>query len=125
MNPVSTKTWPHMGPIWASIWAHMCNPYGPIRLLSTCFIWVPCGFPIWVPALAQIFLRYVYISEYGPVRFGVRLFQKGPSWIAKWGPRSKVKSIIAQSLVSRTETWQRIVINKTKMSFLVTMKINY
>ena len=33
MNPVSTKTWPHMGPIWATIWAPYEQP-----------IWGPYGF---------------------------------------------------------------------------------
>ena len=33
MNPASTKTWPHMGPIWAFIWGPYEQP-----------IWGPNGF---------------------------------------------------------------------------------
>ena len=103
MNPVSPKTWPHMGPIWVTIWAtHM----GPIRFLSTCFIWIPCGFPNIVQISAQ-------------------LVQKGPACVAQLGSQILVISNNARNIVSWTATWQLSVINKTKMSFLFTIKIDY
>ena len=97
MNPVSPKTWPHMGPIWVTIWAtHM----GPIRFLSTCFIWIPCGFPNIVQISAQ-------------------LVQKGPACVAQLGSQILVISNNARTLVSWTAMWQRSVINKTKNVILV------
>ena len=97
MNPVSPKTWPHMGPIWVTIWAtHM----GPIRFLSTCFIWIPCGFPNIVQISAQS-------------------VQKGPACVAQLGSQILVISNNARTLVSWTAMWQRSVINKTKNVILV------
>ena len=56
---------------------------GAIRFLSTCFIWFPCGLPIWVPDPAHSFHRSCpQFRPYGPHTVFVHLFHMGPMWVA-------------------------------------------
>ena len=48
MNPVSPKTYPHMGPIY------MSNPYGAHNVFVHLFHWIPCWFPNIVQISAQL-----------------------------------------------------------------------
>ena len=56
---------------------------GAIRFLSTCFIWFPCGLPIWVPDPAHSFHRSCpQFRPYGPHTVFVHLLHMGPMWVA-------------------------------------------
>ena len=123
MNQVSTKTWPHMGPIWATIWAPYDQPiwgqYGFCPPVSYGFH-VECGFPIWVPASAHIFPRYCQpFCPVGPGTVLVRLFQKGLKWVAHLGvPRSYLKATLHDLLCNELQCGNELWAIRQILSFL-------
>ena len=115
MGQRSSTQFPQILPTFPPIWA-------PYSFFPTYFILTSCELPIWVPDPATFSPDLAHISAFkSPVRFlsacSIRVSCGLPNWVPDPGEMEHCKT-------SRI-TWKRGVFSKKKMSFLVTMEIDY